>query len=175
MAKEDKPLEYQRRFRDTKGVAQRLDLDYLRRPALLCLLRKRAHLGSWSVAAAGLRAAGAGHRRQPARLVQNGPLSEAHAIFEKRCEVCHTQAFGGVPDKACQQCHDGAAHPAKLIDTAHADTQVRCADATWSIAARCGCPRSPTPTAPPAMRKSAAHATGAKVPKCHRLRTRHAS
>ena len=41
MAKDDKPLEYQRRFRDTKSVAQRLDLDYLKRPAMLSLLRKR--------------------------------------------------------------------------------------------------------------------------------------
>ena len=32
MAKEEKPLEYQRRIRDTKGVAQRLDLNYLKRP-----------------------------------------------------------------------------------------------------------------------------------------------
>ena len=42
MGKEDnKPLEYQRRLRDTKGVAQRLDLSYLKRPALLALLRRR--------------------------------------------------------------------------------------------------------------------------------------
>ena len=41
MAKEEKPLEYQRRIRDTKGVAQRLDLGYLKRPGLLAALRKR--------------------------------------------------------------------------------------------------------------------------------------
>ena len=35
---ENKPLEYQRRLRDTKGVAQRLDLSYLKRPAILALL-----------------------------------------------------------------------------------------------------------------------------------------
>jgi hypothetical protein len=51
MAKEDKPLEYQRRLRDTKGVAQRLDLDYLKRPALLSLLRKRLTWGLIGVAA----------------------------------------------------------------------------------------------------------------------------
>ena len=46
MAKEEKPLEYQRRIRDTKGVAQRLDLDYLKRPARLLLQRKRTHVGA---------------------------------------------------------------------------------------------------------------------------------
>ena len=41
MAREEKPLEYQHRIRDTKGVAQRLDLNYLTRPAILALLRRR--------------------------------------------------------------------------------------------------------------------------------------
>jgi len=104
MSKEDKPLEYQRRIRDTKGVAQRLDLGYLRRPALLLLLRQRLTWALLAVAAAAsvpiVLGIGGGRR-----LVENGPLSEAHAIFEKRCEVCHTQNFGGVPDKACQSCH----------------------------------------------------------------------
>ena len=126
MAKEDKPIEYQRRIRDTKGVAQRLDLGYLKRPALLALFRKRL---TWALVAAAVLAGvplvlGVGGSR---RVVSNGPLSEAHAMFEKRCEVCHTQAFGGVPDQACQQCHDGAAHPAKLVDTARINAVGRCA------------------------------------------------
>ncbi len=126
MAKEEnKPLEYQRRLRDTKGVAQRLDLSYLKRPALLALLRKRL---IWVLVALAALASiplvlGIGGTR---RAVENGPLSEAHAIFEKRCEVCHQQNFGGVPDQACAQCHDGAPHPAKLVDTGHATTQLRC-------------------------------------------------
>jgi hypothetical protein len=127
MSKEDKPLEYQRRIRDTKGVAQRLDLGYLQRPALILLLRKRA---AWLLVIVALAACvplvlGIGGSR---RLVSNGPLSPAHAMFEKRCEVCHTQTLGGVPDKACQGCHDGAAHPAKSMDTAHITAQVRCAE-----------------------------------------------
>jgi hypothetical protein len=127
MAKEEnKPLEYQRRLRDTKGVAQRLDLSYLKRPALMALLRKRL---TWVLLAAATLLSvplvmGIGGSR---RVVENGPLSEAHAIFEKRCEVCHQQSFSTVTDKACSPCHDGAAHPARLVDTAHASTQVRCA------------------------------------------------
>src|SRR5438034_277455 len=104
MGKEDRPLEYLGRLRDTKGVAQRLDLDYLKRPALLALLRKRL---TWVLIAVAAVACvplvlGVGGSR---RMVSSGPLSDAHALFEKRCEVCHTQAFGAVPDKACQQCH----------------------------------------------------------------------
>lgn len=120
MGKEDKPLEYQRRIRDTKGVAQRLDLGYLRRPGLLLLLRKRITWVLLAIAAAACvpLVLGIGGGR---RFVENGPLSEAHAIFEKRCEVCHTQTFGGVPDKACQSCHDGAPHHAGRA-------QARCAE-----------------------------------------------
>jgi hypothetical protein len=103
MAKEEKPLEYQRRIRDTKGVAQRLDLNYLRRPALLLLLRKRL---TWAVVAVCAIAAiplvrGWGGSR---------PVSAAHAIFENKCESCHTVAFAAVPNSACKTCHDGAPH-----------------------------------------------------------------
>src|SRR5262249_17157672 len=58
------------------------------------------------------------------RMVESGPLSEAHAMFESKCEVCHAQAFGGVPDRACASCHDGAPHPAKAIDTARITPRV---------------------------------------------------
>jgi hypothetical protein len=127
MGKEDnKPLEYQRRLRDTKGVAQRLDLSYLKRPALLALLRR--HLIWVALAVAALACIplvlGIGGSR---RAVESGPLSDAHAIFEKRCEVCHTQSFHGVPDQACSQCHDGGPHPAKMVDSGHPKTEIRCA------------------------------------------------
>jgi len=127
MAKDDKPLEYQRRLRDTKGVAQRLDLDYLKRPALLGLLRKRL---TWTLLIVAAMACvplvmGVGGSRHA---ISSGPLSAAHVLLEKRCEACHANAFGGVSDQACRECHDGAAHPAKLIDTAHADSRVRCAE-----------------------------------------------
>src|SRR4051812_5067792 len=127
MAKEEKPLEYQRRIRDTKGVAQRLDLGYLRRPALLLLFRQRVTWVAVAIAAVACvpLVLGVGGTR---RMVENGPLSDAHTMFEKKCEVCHAQSFAGVPDQACGLCHDGAAHPAKSIDTAHPIAAVRCAD-----------------------------------------------
>ncbi|HEY2012200.1 MAG TPA: hypothetical protein VGH38_01810, partial [Bryobacteraceae bacterium] len=127
MAKEEKPLEYQHRIRETKGVAQRLDLDYLKRPAVLAVLRRRI---TWILVAAAALASvplvlGVGGSRHA---VSNGPLSRVHAAFEGRCEVCHAQAFGGVPDAACERCHDGAAHPAKQVDTAKSNAAPPCVE-----------------------------------------------
>lgn len=116
MPKEDKPLEYQHRVRDTKVVAQRLDLEYLNRATRWVLWRRRL---SWLLPAAGLAVSiplllGIGGSK---KALSPGPVSRAHAIFESRCEVCHAQSFASVPDQACQRCHDGPAHPAKLVDT----------------------------------------------------------
>src|SRR5437016_6116732 len=128
MSKEDKPLEYQRRIRDTKGVAQRLDLSYLRRASQVLRTRKRA---TWALVAIAALASvplltGIGASRKS---LENGPISEAHALFEARCELCHQQAFSKVSDKACVQCHDGAPHPAKMVDAGvHAKTTARCAE-----------------------------------------------
>ena len=102
MAKEEKPLEYQRRIRDTKGVAQRLDLGYLKRPALLALFRRRL---TWALVAVALLASvplvlGVGGSR---RSLSSGPLSSGHALFENRCQVCHAQAFGAVADQTCER------------------------------------------------------------------------
>jgi len=127
MSSPEKPLEYRRRVRDTKGVAQRLDLGYLRRGSWMLALRKRAVWAVLAIAAVASipLALGVGGAR---RMVASGPLSEAHAMFENKCEVCHAPAFGGVPDKACSSCHDGASHPAKAIDTAHIIAGLRCAE-----------------------------------------------
>ena len=127
MAKEEKPLEYQRRIRDTKGVAQRLDLDYLKRPALMLVLRKRVTWIAVGVAAmlSVPLVVGIGGSR---RTLSTGPLSSSHAVFEGRCEVCHAQAFSRIPDAACERCHDGAAHPANLVDTARANVTPACAE-----------------------------------------------
>jgi hypothetical protein len=127
MPKEEGPLEYQRRIRDTKSAAQRLDLNYLKRPAFLILLRRRI---TWIAVAAALLACIpvvlgiAGGKKA----ILPGPLSPAHAMFQERCEVCHSQSFSTVPDAACKTCHDGSAHPAKSIDTAHLDAAPRCSE-----------------------------------------------
>ena len=111
MDKEEKPLEYQRRIRDTKGVAQRLDLDYLKRTNFLLLLRKRATWALLAVAALAMVPLVLGLAGSH-KALSTGPLSPSHAVFEGRCEVCHAVAFARVRDSACERCHDGAAHPA---------------------------------------------------------------
>jgi hypothetical protein len=127
MAKEEKPLEYQRRIRDTKGVAQRLDLNYLNRPALLAVMRSRI---MWAAVAVAVLASiplvvGFGGSR---RVVMNGSVSSAHAVFEGKCESCHVNAFGSVPDTACQSCHDAGPHPAKAVDTARTTRTPHCVE-----------------------------------------------
>jgi hypothetical protein len=126
MPKEEKPLEYRRRVLDTKGLAQRLDLDYLKRPEIWLLWRRRL---SWILPAAALAISiplvlGIGGAK---KAFSNGPVSRAHVIFGDRCENCHSQAFFRVPDGACLKCHDGPAHPAKSIDTATLGDQPHCA------------------------------------------------
>ena len=127
MAKEEKPLEYQRRIRDTKGIAQRLDLHYLYRPAFLAVLRRRLTWGLIGVALLGTvpLILGLGKGREA---LASGPLSSPHALFEDRCEVCHAQAFRGVADTACLRCHDGAAHPAKSVDRARSNGALACVE-----------------------------------------------
>jgi len=126
MTKEEKPLEYQGRDRDTKWVAQRLALDYLKRPALLALWKART---VWAFVAVSVLAGipmilGVAGSKQA---LLSGPVSPSHAIFVNRCEACHAQAFARVPDAACKTCHDGPPHPAKAIDTARPRTNAPCA------------------------------------------------
>jgi Cytochrome c7 and related cytochrome c len=126
MAKEEKPLEYQRRIRDTKGVAQRIDLGYLNRPRLLAVMRSRLTWLLLAVAVAGSvpLVLGVGGSR---KAIANGPVSEAHDLFAQKCEACHGQSFKQVQDKACQGCHDGAPHPALTADTGKPNAAVACA------------------------------------------------
>jgi hypothetical protein len=125
MAKEEKPLEYQRRIRETKGVAQRLDLSYLKRVPFLLTFRKQVTwilLGLAALVSIPL-VLGLGSSK---RALSTGPLSSSHAVFEGRCEVCHAQAFTRVKDAACERCHDGAPHPAKTIDMAKPNDTPEC-------------------------------------------------
>jgi hypothetical protein len=162
MAKEEKPLEYKRRIRDTKGVAQRLDLGYLKRATQLLVTRKRA---VWVlVAAAGLACVplvlGVGGSRKS---LQNGPVSEAHAMFEQRCEFCHTQSFRSVSDKACGQCHDGAPHPAKSVDAGHPSKEIRCVECHVEHRGRVRLSVVVNARCTTCHAEIAAHSTGAKV------------
>ena len=127
MAKDEKPLEYPDRERDTKWVAQRQALDYLKRPAFLAMLRRRITWGLILAAAlAGIpMVLGLAGGKQA---LMRGPVSPQHGLFVSRCEACHVRAFARVPDAACETCHDGPAHPAKSIDTVQLRDAPACAD-----------------------------------------------
>src|SRR5687768_17275029 len=100
------------RTRTAKKLAQRIDLNYFKRPkgmrrwkGLLSLVVPAAAL-VWlgTLAAAGSRA-----------VYSSGPVSSAHAFVEAKCEVCHTPADTSfrahVSDTACLTCHDAPPHP----------------------------------------------------------------
>ena len=111
MAKhENSPLPYYSRVRDTKGIAQRLGLHYLRQPNLLRQWRRRL---AWTAPAVALALAlpfviGIGKTE---RVFSNGPISHQHAMFANRCKVCHVQAFSVVTRQACLACHEGRPIP----------------------------------------------------------------
>lgn len=99
------------RTRTTKKLAQRIDLNYFKRPTPL----KRAKF--WLSLLLLLLALFwiAGKRlSQDSRVYSSGRLSRAHAVLEKECAACHVSQAGAfsarATDSACLACHDGPAH-----------------------------------------------------------------
>jgi hypothetical protein len=101
------------RTRTTKKLAQRIDLNYFKRPTPL----KRAKfwlslllplLALVWIASRGL----SGDHR----VYSSGRMSHAHAVLEKECAACHVQQAGLFSAKAtssaCLSCHDGPVHHA---------------------------------------------------------------
>ena len=121
MAKEEKPLEYERRILDTKGLAQRIDLSYLKKPYWFRNWRRRLTIAAPLAAAIGavpfILGVGGGKKA-----FSSGPVSRAHAIYESDCSLCHTQSFSRVADAACKKCHDGPIHQANAVG------EIRCAE-----------------------------------------------
>jgi hypothetical protein len=106
------------RARTTKKLAQRIDLNYFKRPTPL----KRAKLWlsllfpllaivwiSWYSI------------HKDARVYSSGRMSEPHAILESQCAACHVQKasqFSAKADsQACLSCHDGPVHHATQTST----------------------------------------------------------
>jgi len=115
------------RTRTTKHLAQRIDLNYFKRPTPL----KRARL--WLSLALSLFALlwiiGRGFSGDH-RVYSSGRLSRAHAVLEKECSACHLSApqahSAKAADNACLACHDGPTHhpsqiPAPNCATCHAE------------------------------------------------------
>jgi hypothetical protein len=99
------------RTRTTKKLAQRIDLNYFKRPTPF----KRAKL--WFCVLVPLAAvawiAWHWYAGDP-RVYSSGRMSAAHAVLETQCAACHEKKAGEfsskVGDSACLGCHDGPAH-----------------------------------------------------------------
>jgi hypothetical protein len=106
------------RTRTTKKLAQRIDLNYFKRPTPL----KRAKfwlsllLPLLALAWIGWRGFSRDHR-----VYSSGRMSKAHAVLEKECVACHAQKAGAfsakAADSACLDCHDGPIHHATQTPT----------------------------------------------------------
>jgi hypothetical protein len=99
------------RTRTTKKLAQRIDLNYFKRPTPF----KRATL--WlTIVVPALAVAWIAWRAfaHDSRVYSSGRMSGAHAVLEKQCAACHVQQAGAfsskAADSACLGCHDGPVH-----------------------------------------------------------------
>lgn len=99
------------RIRTTKRLAQRVDLNYFKRPTAYKLAMV------WLSVLAPLLAIGwiawRGFTRD-ARVYSSGRMSEPHAVLERQCAACHVEKAGEFSSKAgnnaCLSCHDGPIH-----------------------------------------------------------------
>ena len=104
------------RTRTTKKLAQRIDLNYFKRPTPLKRAKFLLSLALPLLALFWI--AGQGFSGDH-RVYSSGRLSQAHAVLEKECAACHIQQAGVFSAKAantaCLECHDGPAHhPSKI-------------------------------------------------------------
>jgi len=105
-----------RRTRTTKTLAQRMDLQYFKRPhafrrwrfwlSILIPVLAMGWLLAWNASSE--------------KIYSSGPLSASHAAFGRKCEVCHVGRAGTfnkeVRDHACLTCHDAPPHHPKMAN-----------------------------------------------------------
>jgi hypothetical protein len=101
------------RTRTTKKLAQRIDLNYFKRPT--ALKRAKFWLSVGLPVFALIWIAWHGFARD-SRVYSSGRMSQAHAVLEADCAACHVQIAGAfsakASDEACLSCHDGPMHHA---------------------------------------------------------------
>lgn len=104
------------RTRTTKKLAQRIDLNYFKRPTPLKRLKFWLSLALLLLALIWISGK---ILSRDSRVYSSGRLSRAHAVIEKECSACHVRQAGvfsaRAADKACLDCHDGPAHHASKI------------------------------------------------------------
>lgn len=101
------------RTRTTKKLAQRIDLNYFKRPTPLKRVRFWLSVLLPVLAASWIAWRGAVRDN---RVFSSGRMSAAHAVLERECAACHLQQAGAfsakADDRACLACHDGPIHHA---------------------------------------------------------------
>jgi hypothetical protein len=101
------------RTRTTKKLAQRIDLDYFKRPSPL---RRWRFLLSVAAPVLAVACIAWFAIRSDRRVYSAGNLSFAHAVLTKQCSACHLSTMGFYSAKAidqkCVVCHDGPVHHA---------------------------------------------------------------
>ena len=108
-------------FRTQKNLSEWIELDYHQRQRKLRRWRRLLTWGTLVVCIAGV--AGVSFLAHSPRLIQAGPLSSAHGMFNEDCARCHQESFQTakklipwdssvhvVSDSACSTCHEGAPH-----------------------------------------------------------------
>jgi len=119
------------RTRTTKKLAQRIDLNYFKRPTPLSRAKfwLSLLLPLLALLWIGWRDLSGDHR-----VYSSGRLSQAHAVLDKECSACHVQKAGvfsaKAADSACLTCHDGPTHhpsqvPAPDCATCHTEHRGR--------------------------------------------------
>jgi ribosomal protein L40E len=112
------------RTRTTKAVAQRIDLNYFKRPTPFKRMKLWLAILAPAIALVWI---GWHVLGRDNRVYSSGRLSAAHAVLEKECAACHVRQAGGfsaaATDSACLACHDGPAHHASNINA-----KVACAE-----------------------------------------------
>lgn len=99
------------RTRTTKKLAQRIDLNYFKRPTPLKRAKFWLSVGMPALALVWIAWHGLS---SDWRVYSSGQMSEAHAVLGAKCAACHVQKAGTFSAKAsneaCLACHDGPAH-----------------------------------------------------------------
>jgi hypothetical protein len=101
------------RTRTTKKLAQRIDLDYFKRPSPLRRWRFLLSVAAPALAILWIAWYGV---RSDRRVYSAGGLSSAHSVLTRQCSACHVSTLGfydkKVIDQKCLACHDGPLHHA---------------------------------------------------------------
>jgi hypothetical protein len=104
------------RTRTTKKLAQRIDLNYFKRPT--ASKRLKVWISVFVTLVALIWIAERGFSGD-SRIYSSGRMSAAHAVLEKQCQTCHQPQAGSysatASDAACASCHDGPVHHANQV------------------------------------------------------------